>query len=306
MKWRGYWVAAPTPFKLSGEIDLDQFEAVLERYVSEGVHGVVVNGSTGEWFSQDESERNRVSAFAARVIRSRIPLVIGCTTFSAANTLRLIDIAAENGANGAMVTIPPYTHPTNAEIVSFFKQIDRDTQLPLMIYNWPRGVTIDLDIDVLLEIAQLPNVVSIKDSSPDEKKTIELLNRLLENNSELSFFGRFIHASGMENLLNVGGDGNIDGGGLGAKFAVPYFEAIWDERIVEARKYSETYEKLSNSLISSDYSGKFASPISQLKAAMRMTSVNAGFVRPPYQDVYDKQKLSAIRAALVASEIEVQ
>ena len=175
-----------------------------------------------------------------------------------------------------------------------------------MIYNWPRGVTIDLDIDVLLEIAQLPNVVSIKDSSPDEKKTIELLNRLLENNSELSFFGRFIHASGMENLLNVGGDGNVDGGGLGAKFAVPYFEAIWDERIVEARKYSEAYEKLSNSLISSDYSGKFASPISQLKAAMRMTSVNAGFVRPPYQDVYDKQKLSAIRAALVASEIEVQ
>jgi 4-hydroxy-tetrahydrodipicolinate synthase len=110
----------------------------------------------------------------------------------------------------------------------------------------------------------------------------------------------------MENLLNVGGDGNIDGGGLGAKFAVPYFEAIWDERIVDARKHSQAYEKLSNSLISSDYSGKFASPISQLKAAMRMTSVNAGFVRPPYQDVYDEQKLSAIRAALVASEIEVQ
>jgi dihydrodipicolinate synthase/N-acetylneuraminate lyase len=306
MKWRGYWVAAPTPFNLAGEIDLDQFEAVLEMYVSEGVHGIVVNGSTGEWFSQDESERNKVSAFAARVIRSRIPLVIGCTTFSAVNTLRLIDIAAENGANGAMVTIPPYIHPTNSEIVSFFKDINRDTKLPLMIYNWPRGVTIDLDIEVLLEIAQLPNVACIKDSSPDEKKTIELLNRLLEKKAELSFFGRFIHASGMENLLNVGGDGNIDGGGLGAKFAVPYFEAIWDERIVDARKHSQAYEKLSNSLISSDYSGKFASPISQLKAAMRMTSVNAGFVRPPYQDVYDEQKLSAIRAALVASEIEVQ
>jgi len=58
MKWRGYWVAAPTPFTENGELDLDQFEAILEFYVSEGVHGIVVNGSTGEWFSQEEPAAN--------------------------------------------------------------------------------------------------------------------------------------------------------------------------------------------------------------------------------------------------------
>ena len=306
MKWRGYWVAAPTPFTKAGGLDLDQFEAILELYISEGVHGIVVNGSTGEWFSQEESERKRIAAFATRVVRSRIPLVIGCTTFSVANTLRLIDSAAESGADGAMVTIPPYIHPTNAEILSFFKQIDKNTKLPLIVYNWPRGVTIDLDINLLLEIAQLQNVTSIKDSSPDEKKTIELLTRLLQQGSQISFFGRFIHASGMENLLNVGGDGNIDGGGLGAKFAVPYFEAMWAGRISDAKMYSKAYEKLSTSLIYSDYSGKFGSPISQLKAAMRMTGVSAGYVRPPYEDVYDEQNLLGIRAALISSEIEVR
>jgi len=306
MKWRGYWVAAPTPFTENGELDLDQFEAILELYVSEGVHGIVVNGSTGEWFSQEESERKRIAAFATRVVGSRIPLVIGCTTFSVANTLRLINSAAESGADGAMVTIPPYIHPTNAEILSFFKQIDENTKLPLMVYNWPRGVTIDLDIDILLEIAQLQNVTCIKDSSPDENKTIELLTRLIQQGSDISFFGRFIHASGMENLVNLGGDGNIDGGGLGAKFAVPYFEAIWDGRITEAKEHSKAYEKLSTSLIYSDYSGRFGSPISQLKAAMRMTGVSAGFVRPPYEDVYDEQNLLGIRNALIASGFEVR
>lgn len=305
MKWRGYWVASPTPFTQAGEIDFNRFEALIEAYISEGVHGIVVNGSTGEWFSQEESERNKIAAFAAQIVRSRVPLIIGCTTFSAANTLRLINTASENGADGAMVTIPPYIHPTNAEILSFFKEIDKDTKLPLMVYNWPRGVTIDLDIDLLLELAQLQNVACIKESSPDENKTIEVLNGLLKQRSEISFFGRFIHASGMDKLLNVGGDGNIDGGGVGARFAVPYFEAIWEGRLADAKRHSESYEKLSSSLISSDYSGKFGSPISQLKAAMRMTRVSAGFVRPPLAEVLDQEKLSGIRTALISSEIEV-
>jgi len=306
LRWRGYWVASPTPFTQTGEIDFEGFEALIEKYISEGVHGIVVNGSTGEWFSQDESERKLIAAFAARVVRTRIPLIIGCTTFSAANTLRLINNAAESGADGAMVTIPPYIHPTNAEILSFFRQVDKDSKLPLMVYNWPRGVTIDLDVDLLLEIAQLPNVACIKESSPDEDKTIEVLNKLLEQRTGISFFGRFIHASGMQKLLNVGGDGNIDGGGLGARFAVPYFEAVWDRRITDAKRHSEAYEKLSSSLISSDYSGRYGSPISQLKAAMRMTDVSAGYVRPPLEDVYEEEKLLGIRAALISSKIEVK
>src|ERR1700749_3761608 len=78
--WKGYWIAAPTPFTATGALDEDALRAVLRLYRRQGVHGVLANGTTGEWFAQSDIERRRVAEIAVEELGGKIPVVIGCTT----------------------------------------------------------------------------------------------------------------------------------------------------------------------------------------------------------------------------------
>ena len=98
----------------------------------------------------------------------------------------------------------------------------------------------------------------------------------------------------------LGGDGNIDGGGLGAPFAAPYFEALWREDLEAARELGAAYSDLMGSSITADYSGRFASPTAQIKAAMNLLGQPGGRVRPPLANVDDPATLAAIGAELRA------
>ena len=86
VNWRGYWVAAPTPFTQEGVLDENLWGQELRLYHGQGVHGVLVNGTTGEWFSQSDAERRRVAEVAVEELRGKIPVVIGCTTYTAAHS----------------------------------------------------------------------------------------------------------------------------------------------------------------------------------------------------------------------------
>ena len=144
MDWKGYWVAAPTPFTASGQLDEAGLRAELQLYLKQGVHGVLVNGTTGEWFSQTDAERRRVAEIAVEELTGRIPVVIGCTTYTAATTIELGRHAREIGASGLLSTPPPYVAPTPKEIVAFYRAISDAVDLPIMVYNWARGVAVEI------------------------------------------------------------------------------------------------------------------------------------------------------------------
>jgi 1-pyrroline-4-hydroxy-2-carboxylate deaminase len=141
-------------------------------------------------------------------------------------------------------------------------------------------------------------VVALKDSTADELKSAQTCEEL---SGSVRFFGRFIHRRGMALARELGGDGNIDGGGLGAPFAAPYFEALWCGDLDRARALGAAYTELMSRLITADYSGRFASPTAQIKAAMNLLGQPGGRVRPPLADVDDAAILAAIAAALQAS-----
>ena len=84
VEWRGYWPAAPTPFAADGSVDEAALVALMDHYVTAGVHGVMLNGTTGEWWTQSDNERRRVAKVAIDAIAGRIPVIIGCTSFTAA------------------------------------------------------------------------------------------------------------------------------------------------------------------------------------------------------------------------------
>ena len=291
--WRGYWPAAPTPYTADGQLDEDGLVRLLALYVDQGVHGVLINGTTGEWFSQTRAERRRVAEIAVATVAGRIPVVIGCTSYTPGETIELAREVTAIGADGALATPPPYAHPSQDEIYAFYATVTNAVEIPWMAYNWPRGTAVDISVETASRLADLPHVVAIKDSTGDELKCMETVEAVADR---VRAFGRFIHPRGMAFMLGVGGDGNIDGGGLGAPFAVPFYNEVFAGNLEAAREHSGRYARLVSLLVNNDYSTKFASPTAQLKAAMNILGQPGGQVRPPLLAMAEENSTDLARA----------
>ncbi len=296
--WKGYWIAAPTPFTRDGDIDEGAWRAVLRLYHSQHVHGVLVNGSTGEWFSQSDAERQRVAEIAMEELGGKLPVVIGCTTYTARHSSELGRHALAIGADGILSTPPPYAAPTPREIVAFYRDISDAVDLPLMVYNWARGVVVEITADTAEPLAAIDRVVAIKDSTANRGQAIETLQRVVH---KVRVFGGFISRSGLAVLRELGGDGNIDGGGLGAVFAVGFYEAFWRGDLPAARDAADRYTALMSQLINPDWSGRFGSPQAQIKAAMNLLGQPGGYPRKPLLPIEDREALAALRDVLASA-----
>lgn len=294
LAWHGYWVAAPTPFSQEGELDPTLLEDLVRLYISHGVHGILINGSTGEWWAQSEEERQQVVKIAVDAAEGAVPIVAGISHMTPGGALDLADAAAEAGASGVLATVPPYVHPTESESMAWYQLIAAKSALPVMVYNWPRGVGVDLSVSLLDELADMDNVGAIKDSSGDELKTLQTLEAVA---GRVRFFARFVSHRGLAILQGLGGDGNIDGGGLGAVFAAGFYEAVWRGDLEAARDLSTKYLTMSGALVDADYAGKFGSPVAQLKAVMRHLGQPGGYVRPPLLDIDPTLAVQAFQAA---------
>ena len=300
--WSGYWPAAPTPFTESGAVDTDGLTSLMNLYADVGVDGVLVNGSTGEWFSQTEDERRTVAEVAVDAVAGRFPVVIGVSAYTARESSGLAVHAAAAGADGVLATPPPYVHTSGEETFEFFHSVSTATSLPFMAYNWPRGVAVDMGTmpGLFSRLADLDNVVAIKDSTGD---WLAMLDTVEQVSDRVRVFGSFLHRRGLATLLELGGDGNIDGGGVGAPFAVPFYRAVAARDAETARTWADKYRAFSGRLINSDYSGIHASPIPQLKAVMNLLGQPGGAVREPLLPVTDADMLSALQAVIDESGI---
>jgi dihydrodipicolinate synthase/N-acetylneuraminate lyase len=298
VSWRGYWVAAPTPFTREGALDERLLREELRLYQGQGVHGILVNGTTGEWFSQSDAERRRVAEIAVDELRGRIPVVIGCTTYTAAHSAELGRHAKDIGADGILSTPPPYAAPTSLEIVAFYQTISDRVDLPLMVYNWARGVVVEITADTALELTKIDHVIAIKDSTANRMQALATLEKVVD---KIRVFGGFINQLGLAVLRGLGGDGSIDGGGLGAPFAVAFYEAFWRGDLAAAGAAADRYVALMSQLISPDWSGVYGSPQTQIKACMQMLGQPGGWPRPPLCAIEDPRSLAALRDILASA-----
>jgi 4-hydroxy-tetrahydrodipicolinate synthase len=188
-------------------------------------------------------------------------------------------------------------HPSDDEIVAYYRTVSAATGLPLMVYNWPRGTAVDMSADLLERLSEIDAVVAVKESSGDESKALDTTERLA---GRVRVFNRFVYRRGLAVLREIGGDGSIDGGGMGAPFAVPFYEAVWAGDLEVAREQAARYTGLTSRIVRPDYSGRFASPTAQLKAAMRLLGQPGGHVREPLVELTDPERLRALAEALEA------
>lgn len=296
--WRGYWPASPTPFDRDGRLDLAALRDTIRLYVDHGVQGILVNGTSGEWWAQSQAEREDVARAAVAAAGGAVPVVVGVTHYVPDESVRLAHGAAEAGASGVLATVPPYVHPTDSEALAWYRRLAGRSPLPVMVYNWPRGVGVDLPADVLAELARTENVAAIKESSGDELKTLDVLERVA---GQVRFFARFVSRRGLAVLREIGGDGNIDGGGVGAVFGAGFYDAVWAEDYGRARDLAARYQVIARALVRADYSGRLGSPVAQLKAVMRVLGQPGGFVRAPLLDVEESAARAAVEPALADS-----
>ncbi len=296
--WKGYWPACPTPFTAGGAaVDTDALRALVDWYVDQGMHGIFVNGTTGEWFSQTAAERRLVAETAIEQAAGRLKVVVGCTALTAREAIAVGRDAMAAGAAGIGSTPPPYSKTLPDETVRYFADISDGLEAPLMVYNWPHGCGVDIGPDLADRIADVGNVVAIKDSTPSFDQFCETTKRVV---GRVRIFGPFMSEAGLDFLLAHGGDGFIGGGTLWGRPDPRFWEDVWardaDGARVHARRTDELFPKL---WVPGGWAGVYGAYQSQLKVLMGMLGQPTGDVRPPRLPVTDPTSLAKLREALV-------
>ncbi|MDH4765430.1 4-hydroxy-tetrahydrodipicolinate synthase [Pseudomonas oryzihabitans] len=167
MNFDGIYTPAITPLKADGAIDQAGFAQVLEYLIESKVHGIVVGGSTGEYYAHSGEERLALIAQACDVVGQRLPLVIGTGAIRTEDSVQFAQAAREHGADALLVGTPPYALPTQQEIAEHVLTVDRAADLPIMLYNYPGRMNVAMGEDFFAAIAGCRNVQSIKESSGD-------------------------------------------------------------------------------------------------------------------------------------------
>jgi 4-hydroxy-tetrahydrodipicolinate synthase len=182
MKLHGIIPPLVTPMNADESLDLPGLRKHIDFLLGRGVDGIFVLGTTGEFYALDEAEKQQVTAAAVEHCRGRSPVFVGTGAETTREAVRLTKMAEREGANGVSVITPYFIKPTQAELIDHFRRVAESTALPVVLYNNPAtcgGVSIEPD--TVAKLAEVPNIVGIKDSSGDLQNTIELVRRTPQN-----------------------------------------------------------------------------------------------------------------------------
>ncbi|MFP3796269.1 dihydrodipicolinate synthase family protein [Paraburkholderia sp. SIMBA_027] len=166
MKFEGIYTPAITPLDAAGQIDNQAFAEVLESLIAAGVHGIIIGGSTGEYYAHTAQERFDLGKLAKEVIGSRTALIIGTGAVRTEDSVEYAKAAKAIKADAILVSSPPYALPTEQENAEHALTIDRAADLPIMLYNYPGRMSVSMGREFFEIVTKASkNFVAIKESS---------------------------------------------------------------------------------------------------------------------------------------------
>jgi 4-hydroxy-tetrahydrodipicolinate synthase len=219
---RGVLTAMATPFEKGGAVDEAAARRLASHLVEHGSHGVVVAGSTGEAATLDDVEHISLLAAIVAEIGEEATVICGTGTNDTRHSIELTKAAAEAGAEAALIVTPYYNKPNKAGLRAHFEAIaDAVPDLPLIAYNIPSRVVVNVPPSDLAELAQIDNVVAVKQANDDELGPIEGMGVVAGNDEvflrtlELGLAGGILVASQlvgdqMREMWDAAQDGNLD------------------------------------------------------------------------------------------------
>jgi 4-hydroxy-tetrahydrodipicolinate synthase len=163
-----------TPMKANEDLDLPRLRWFLDHLIASGVHGVFVLGTNSEFYALDEREKQEVIATAVAHVNRRVPVFAGTGAETTREAVRLTRMAEKEGADGVSVITPYFISPTQQEIADHYRRIAESTSKRVVLYNNPSTCGgLKIDPDTVAKLAQVPNILGVKDSSGDLQNTQE-------------------------------------------------------------------------------------------------------------------------------------
>jgi 4-hydroxy-tetrahydrodipicolinate synthase len=168
--------AIVTPFRQDGSVDLDAFRSLARHLVDNGSDGLVVTGTTGESPTLSDAERMELFSAALDEVGDRATVVAGTGTYSTAHSVELTRQADELGVDAVLIVTPFYSKPPPRGIVAHFEAIAAATDKPIVVYNIPSRVVINIEPETMAELARIDNVRAVKQANDD----LEQARRIVE------------------------------------------------------------------------------------------------------------------------------
>jgi len=285
MNFEGIYTPIITPFNEDGSVDWDGYAAVIEWQIENGAAGIIVGGSTGEFYAMTKEERILQFKFAADRIDKRVTFMAGVNDILVSECLSISVAARDAGADALLVAAPPYSLPSESELAAHVLNIADVASLPIMLYNYPGRTGVEMGEEFLTAVSKNPLVCAIKESSGDYSRipylicnfpNVQLIIGGEEQVLEFAAWGSkaWVCATGnffpneCAKLMSIVADGNFELGRTLMAALMPTMSAL-------------------------EQSGKF---VQSIKEGCRLQGRPCGIVRPPMQsmDSAMKQQVATI------------
>jgi 4-hydroxy-tetrahydrodipicolinate synthase len=268
--WHGVFPALTTQFRDDQSLDIEATARHLETLIAAGIHGVVLLGSVGENTTLEYEEKIRVVREMRSVVNGRVPVLSGVAEYTTALAARYAGNMEKIGIDGLMVLPGMVYKSDERETITHFRTIAQSTGLPIMIYNNPVSYGVDVPPDSFAQLADVANIVAIKESSEKVHRVTDLLNR---------FGDRFVLFAGVDDLVLESMMLGVKGWISGLVNAFPHENrALWDlasaGRWEEARALYRWYTPL----LHLDTKPKL---VQYIKLAMAEAGLGSEMVRAP-------------------------
>lgn len=173
----GVYTAIATPYSANGDVDLDGIAPLIDRIVDGGGQGIVVLGTTGEGYAADDRERADILRIAADAAAGRVKLIAGATASTSKATAAYAQLASELDYQAAMIAPPPYVIPSPQELAHHYREVVRQTDIPVLMYDYPARTGLTIGWEVLDALSDVPEIIGLKESSGDFERIIEMRHR---------------------------------------------------------------------------------------------------------------------------------
>ena len=272
MQLRGIIPPVVTPMKSNEDVDLPRLRGLIDHLIDKGVHGIFVLGTTSEFYALDMGEKQEVIATAVAHVNRRVPMIAGTGAETTREAIATTKIAEKEGADAVSIITPYYIAPTQAEMMDHYRRIAESTSLPVLLYNNPATCGgVKLEAESVARLAEIPNIVGIKDSSGDLQTLLEMI-RVTPKEKFAVFQGR---DTLIAPALQYGAKGAVPGtANIAPDLCVAIYEAVQRGDFASAQAIQARLSPLRIGLAIGTAPGA-------IKAAMNLLGLNVGPSRSP-------------------------
>lgn len=279
MKFEGIYTPAITPLTATGQIDNAAFADVLEYLIESKVHGIIIGGSTGEYYAHTAQERIDLAAHAKEVIGNRVALIVGTGAIRTEDSVEYAKAARAIKADAILVGSPPYALPTEQENAIHALAVDQAAGLPIMLYNYPGRMSVSMGDEYFKAVSASKNVVAIKESSGDMAQ----VHRLATSYPNIA-----LSCGWDDQALEFFAWGARSWVCAGSNFVPREHIALYEACVIEkdfdkGRKIMSAFMPLMDFL----EGGKF---VQAIKAGCAFNGLRTGSVRAPLQPLFEDEK----------------